>query len=286
MNTELSAKSESEPKPIAKRGLSKRNRRRLYVYGGLVALLWGAYAYQPMRIDLIPRHPPANNPPIDPDSGFLFSKNAKVVIVTAHPDDSEFYLGGLLTKLAQSGAQVSQIICTDGDKGYYLWFANPAENRAVRRAEATAALHAWHGKQVYFLGFPDGRLQVSDEVVDAIADKLKAIQPDYVIAFDGDYPPRVSHQDHRRAGEAAVKAVHKTGLGKWLLLFSTIAPNHVFDVGDVWDQRMKLLEIHKSQFHGKRLERVGNMIEESAMDDGARIDATYGEGVRVVKLRA
>jgi len=261
----------------------KHRRRRFWVYGGLLAGLWGFWVYQPMAFDLFPRPIPNPLPKIDPDSKHLFAKGTRISVVTAHPDDSEFYLGGTLLKLQKAGAIVSQVVLTDGDKGYYLW-EDATKNRRVRRAEQTEASGRWGVKDLEFLGYPDGRLQVNDEIVGKVAEALRQQRPEYVLAFDDTYPPRMSHQDHRRSGTNALAAARLVPGVKWVLLYSTRVPNYVDDVSDYWDARLELLPIHKSQFYGKKLEGVKSLIEDSAITDAGFGDGTYGEGFRVLAL--
>ena len=80
-------------------------------------------------------------------------------------------------------------------------------------------------------------------------------------------------------------AVEQAPSVKWLMRFSTIAANYVVDISDYWDQKKELLKVHKSQFHDERLERVTNMVEDSAINDAEMIGATYGEGFRCEKLK-
>ena len=260
-------------------------KRRLWSYGTLLAIIYFGLWYQPYELDLIARYIPSPNPAVDPDSKALFAKGTKVLIVTAHPDDSEFFIGGLLSQLSKSGAELHQVICTDGDKGYYFFFTDAANNRMVRRQEAQNALHDWNGQSLEFLGYPDRWLHPNAEVVQKICDEIVRVKPDYILAFDGDFPPRASHQDHRRAGDAAKLAAEKTNVTKWLMLFSTIAPNHIVDISNSWDDQKKLLEIHRSQFFGKHLEGVENMVEYSAEKDGDRAGFELGEGLRCIKLK-
>src|SRR5579885_9146 len=67
----------------------KRLKRRVVVYGSLVGVIVAFYFYQPQRIHFLMKAPPKPNPPIDPDSSILFSKHAKIVLIQAHPHDSE-----------------------------------------------------------------------------------------------------------------------------------------------------------------------------------------------------
>jgi LmbE family N-acetylglucosaminyl deacetylase len=265
------------------RNLKRSTRRRYLFYGGLIAALWGFYVYQPLEIEFFPGEAPVLKP-ADPDSNSLFSPGAKVIIITAHPDDSEFYTGGILARLAESGAELHQIICTDGDKGYYPW-ENASRNRVIRRREALDAARTWNGQTLEFLGYPDGRLRVKKSLVDTLADRIRTLKPDYILAFDPEYPPARRHQDHRLAGVAAYEAAKLADTGAWLMLFATRSPNYVADISDYWETQKKLLAIHASQFNGSRLELVTNLVEERAIEDGDLIRKNYGEGFRCLRVR-
>ncbi len=259
-------------------------KRRIIVYGSLLAILYGAYCYQPWEYDFIPRRAPVPNPGLDPDTKTLFSPNANIVVVTAHPDDAEFYIAGSLLKLSVAGAQIHLIVCTSGDKGYYL-FEDAAKNRSIREAEQREAASHYKAKEVIFLHHPDGRLRANDELVGELRDEIKRIHPNYVLCFDGDYPPRLSHQDHRRAGDAALAAAKQAGYPLWVMRFQTIAANYVVDISKLWDEKAQMLAIHKSQFHDERLIRVTNMVESLAIDDGDKVGVSYGEGFHVVRVK-
>lgn len=262
---------------------ARRRTRRIWVYGGLLAGLYAAYIWQPYEYDFIPRRPPVPNPLVDPDKAHLLAKGTKILVVTAHPDDSEFYIGGTLTQLGKT-AEIHQIVCTDGDKSYYGPFSDPMKNRMERRVEAEDALKTWGGKEIIFLAHPDGRLRANDELVRQIADAIRKVRPDYVVAFDGDYPPRMSHQDHRRSGDAALLAAKLTGIPKWCLLYSTIAANFFVDISDDWDKKQELLAIHRSQFSGSHLEKVTNMVGSLAEEDGNLAGVGFAEGFRCVRI--
>ncbi|MGV3615926.1 MAG: PIG-L deacetylase family protein [Fimbriimonas sp.] len=268
------------PTPEVRR---KHRNRRIAVYGTLIVGLVGFWNWQPWEFDIIRRTPPSPNPPVDPDRAKLFAKGTRILLVTAHPDDSEFYIGGTLNQLAKTAAIV-QVLCTDGDKGYYP-FEDHERNRRVRQGEARAAAKAWNGQEVVFLGYPDGRLRSNEETIARMRKEIERFRPEYILAFDGAYPPRMSHQDHRRAGDLTLEAAKESGIPTWALLFSTIAPNFVVDITDDWERKQELLAIHASQFHGERLVRVTNMVAGTAEVDGERIGVALGEGFRCIKLK-
>ncbi len=267
--------------PERRRRLARRGVKSLALAAGL---LWGLYEYQPQRFDFIPRTPPPNNIWTDPDSAALFRPGANIVIITAHPDDAEFYIGGLLTRLGQSGARMTLIVCTDGDKGYYLW-EDAARNRRVRQAEQRDAARLYPIPDVKFLSYPDGRLFANSDVVDRLAAILQRVQPDYIIGFDYDCSKRFNHRDHRNAGDACEKAVRQAGVGRWLLRFNTLAPNWAVDVTSEWPRKRELLAVHASQFNGKRFDQVLNLVSGSARSDGKLLGVQYAEGLRCTRLR-
>ena len=219
---------------------------------------------------------------VDPDSTLLFAKGARVLVVTAHPDDAEFYLGGLLLKLHAAGAEIQLVAMTDGDKGYYP-FEDWKSNGKVRRAEQTEAASHWSDRAPVFLGFHDGRLRAGEREVEALRAQISGFKPSWVLAFDPLYPPRMSHRDHRRAGTITEEAVKGTAVN-WLMRFSTRAPSFTVDVSDEWEGHQKLLAIHRSQFFGERLEGVKNMVASNLETDGERIDTTHGVGFRCTRL--
>ena len=265
--------------------MNRRAKRALKGLGFVAVALGGLYWYQPQRIDFLPRSAPDPNPPLDPDSALLFKPGTRVSVVAAHPDDPEFFIGGTLTELSRAGAKIEIVMCTDGDKGYYPWFmTDAAANRRVRQREQIEAAKQYDA-EVVFLHEPDGRLRANDDVVERVTEALARFQPEYVLTFDSEYPPKVQHSDHLQSGLAAEEAVKRVPSVKWLLQFSTHAANHYVDISDVWKIKKQLLTIHASQFHGDRLRMVTDMVGGRARDEGKAIGVAYAEGFRCTRLR-
>lgn len=258
----------------------KRNKFRSFLIFILLSI-YGLFLYTPYEYDIIPRRK-TNPGSAKPDQDGFWKTGACIMVVTAHPDDAEFFLSGVFAKLQRTKATIQLVVCTDGDKGYYPFgnFGQAAELAKVRRAEQTLACKTWGGLPPTFLGYPDGRLSMSKEVEDRLLDEMNKFRPDYILAFDGDYPPQVSHRDHRRSGLHAQAAAHRYGKAKWLMRFSTSSPNFIVDISDETDSIRKFVAIHESQFKGEKLNGVVNMILDSAMTDGEKGDFTFGVGLR------
>ena len=265
----------------------RRAMRRIVVYGTFCLLIVAFYNYQPQRINFFQKKPPVPNPIVDPDSSRLFSKGVKIALIQAHPDDSEFFLAPLLLRLAASGAEVHQLVMTDGDKSFYFWqHEDPDENRRVREQEQMEAAKLY-AKEVVFLHRPDGRLAGQSDNTEQVKQFLEKVQPEYVFAFDTEYWGRVNHADHIASGQAALEAVRqmKSPSVKWMLLFATRATNFTPDVSKTIDQGIEMIGIHKSQFAGEKLERVKGMLFERWYNAGDAAGISVGVPLRAAKVR-
>jgi LmbE family N-acetylglucosaminyl deacetylase len=260
------------------------NGKRLLVGTGIAALagltlfLW----WQPWEFDLVPRSLP-ERAELAPDPERLFAPGTHVVVVTAHPDDPEFFIGGTLAKLRDAGVVLDLVVVTDGDKAYYP-LGDHEETARIRREEQVRAASQWGAREVVFLGFPDGRLAVTEALIEGIVHHLERLSPDYVMAFDGRYPWRLRHQDHRVAGEATQRAVERSRVADWLLLFQTAAPTYGVEITRYWPEKQELLAIHASQFSGTTLDRIISMVEGHARTRGEALGVPYAEDFRVVRL--
>lgn len=278
--------------------MTKRWKRRLgYAALGFgLALAYGAW-WVPWEYALVPVQPPDVG--VERlDIAKTFPKGTRVTVVTAHPDDAEFYMGATLPQIRDAGAILSLVVVTDGDKGYYP-FEDADNNRRVRRKEQTDAAHRWGAKDVTFLGFPDGRVRSGDELNNAVREALIRLKPEVILAFDDLYPPRRHHADHSRSGEAVAAVLPSLKDVRAIGRFSTIGPNRIVDVTETWDEKLTLMKVHASQFVAERkgviaslTGRAGSdpftfiqgLVERSAETDGARIDVKLGEGLRWSEL--
>jgi LmbE family N-acetylglucosaminyl deacetylase len=194
---------------------------------------------------------------------------ARVLVVTAHPDDVDFGAAGTVASWTQAGIDVAYCICTSGDAGGFD--DTPRDQMGpLREAEQRAAAKEVGVTDVRFLGYPDGRLTPSLELRRDISREIRLFRPDRVLTASPEIWWRrlgASHPDHRAVGEATVAAVYPDarnpfahpelladeGLEAWAAreLWLMAAPDeridHIVDVTDTVERKIAALRAHVSQ---------------------------------------
>ena len=189
----------------------------------------------------------------------------RALAITAHPDDVDFGAAGTVAQWADAGVAVTYCVITDGDAGGF----DPAVPRdqiaGIRQAEQRAAAKAVGATEVIFLGYPDGRLEVSLGLRQELARVIREVQPQRVICQS---PERnmmripASHPDHLAAGEAALCAIYPdarnpftfpdiAGLEPWTVpetwVMGMERANRYVDITETFDRKMAALHAHVSQ---------------------------------------
>lgn len=208
-------------------------------------------------------------------------KKADILVVTAHPDDSEFGASGTIAKWIKEGKSVVYIVCTNGDKGTEDTTIKPEALAKLRKKEQLAAAKVLGVRDVVFLGYPDGGLEDCHELRRDIVRQIRKYRPDTVLTGNP-YRRYIWHRDHRICGLVTLDAVYpfarnapsypellKEGLKphtvKHIYLYgSTDDINYHSDITDTFDIKLAALKCHQSQ--------VGDKFEwvEKRMRDWAR----------------
>jgi Uncharacterized proteins, LmbE homologs len=123
----------------------------------------------------------------------------KLMCILAHPDDESIALGGTIAKYADEGVEISLVVATRGERG---WFGLPEENPgelalgSIRETELYAACRTLGVKRLDFLNYVDGDLDQADfrHIVPQLVHIVREVRPQVVITFgpDGLY----GHPDH------------------------------------------------------------------------------------------
>jgi LmbE family N-acetylglucosaminyl deacetylase len=192
----------------------------------------------------------------------------RILTVTAHPDDVDFGVAGSVAAWTAAGAQVTYCVVTDGDAGGFDPSVPRSEIPGIRRAEQTAAAAEVGVKDLIWLGYPDGRLEMSLDLRRDLARVIRLVRPQRVVCPS---PDRIwdrvfaSHPDHLAAGEATVCAVYPDARNRFAFpelaaeglephtvneLWLMAAPggaNVYVDVTDTFDAKLAALRAHVSQ---------------------------------------
>jgi LmbE family N-acetylglucosaminyl deacetylase len=138
----------------------------------------------------------------------------RAMVVAAHPDDADFGAAGTAALLAQSGWEVRYVVVTDGSKGSDDPQFTTETLIETREREQRAAGKLLGIEDVRFLGFTDGELVYSRELLGAITREIREFQPFAVYTHDPEpviiNEGFVNHSDHRITGLATVDAVYPT----------------------------------------------------------------------------
>jgi len=190
----------------------------------------------------------------------------RVLVITAHPDDSEFGAGGTVAQLVKQGAEVTYVIVTNGNKGSSDRTMTPERLATIRAEEQRNAARTLGVARVEFLGYPDGEVEDTRDVRRDVTRQIRRWRPDLLICQSPTrtYNLGASHRDHRTVGGVALDCVYP--LARDHMAFPELLPEFephkvrqvyvmqwqnpqlVLDISDVIDLKLRALACHASQF--------------------------------------
>ncbi|HEU4440170.1 MAG TPA: PIG-L deacetylase family protein [Methylomirabilota bacterium] len=225
----------------------------------------------------------------------------RVLVVTAHPDDSEFGAGGTVARLVQEGKQVAYCIVTNGDKGSSDRSMTPARLAEIRAEEQRNAARVLGVEAVDFLGFPDCEVEDTRETRRAVTAAIRRHRPDRLIVQNPHRTKNLgaSHRDHRTVAGIALDCVYPLARDHMAfpeLLAQGLEPHRVrevymmwweqpeivVDISDTIDLKIKALACHASQF--KDFAAVERRVRERAAFLGKPWGYAYAETFDVITL--
>ncbi len=185
----------------------------------------------------------------------------RVLVLGAHPDDAEFFAGGLLASHQQAGSTIRLVSVTNGQSGHQ---SVPSPQLVLRRREEAAKAGRAIGAEYVTWDFPDGSLQPTLELRMAIIREIRTFSPDLVLT----HRPFDYHPDHRAVGIAVQDASYMVLVPKILPevvsprvepivaymadAFTRPSPFHAdvaLDVSEHWATVLQMLDSHESQFY-------------------------------------
>ena len=192
----------------------------------------------------------------------------RVMAISAHPDDAEFYAGATLAELMQRGASIRLVVCTDGSRGG----RDLPDPVPVRRQEQKQAAGLLGIDEIVHLDHRDGELVADGRLRETLAHEIRRGRPELVLTHDphtfwqqATGKVELGHSDHREAGIATLDAIYpraanpnfypeqvlKDGLQPWypreVWLFDTAHADLVLDVSATFEIKLRALAVHASQ---------------------------------------
>jgi LmbE family N-acetylglucosaminyl deacetylase len=197
-----------------------------------------------------------------------WSENKEILVILAHPDDPEFFLGGTISRWISEGHSIRYCLLTKGDKGSDNISLTNDDVANIRVIEQNAAAELLGVKSVEFLNHPDGYLIPDLEIRKEVVGIIRKHHPNILVTCDPtnyfENRRYINHPDHRAAGQVVIDAVFpaagnqfffpellQAGMSPhtveevWMSL--SAQPNIYLDVTGQWETRLNSLKMHKSQ---------------------------------------
>ena len=227
----------------------------------------------------------------------------EILVILAHPDDPEFFLGATIARWIKAGHRVRYVLFTKGDKGAKDASLTAEDVAKIRIEEQTKAAEVLGVDSVEYLDYQDGYLIPDLDMRRHVVRAIRQYQPDILVTCDPSnlFPNQhyLNHPDHRNAGQVVIDAVFPASGNRfffpelmnegyepheveevWMSL--TNLPDVRLDVTDRWQDKIRALKQHASQ--------IGDPAAfEKRMTDRLEKDAEgqvkYEEKFRVIKFR-
>ena len=222
-----------------------------------------------------------------------------ILVLAAHPDDTELGCGGTIARQIALGNKVGIIDFTRGELGT----RGTLETRDSEAAESAKILGVSAREN---LNLRDGYFQNTKESQHVVAGAIRKYRPEIILAN----AVHDRHPDHGKGSELAYDASFMAGLIKvetyddagklqqpWrpkviyhYIQSQLIPPDFVVDVSDYWDTKMAAIRAFKTQFYNPTSSEPQtyistpaflNMLEARGTEFGHGIGVKYGEGFTV-----
>lgn len=224
-----------------------------------------------------------------------------LLAIGAHADDIDAGAGGSIAKWAQAGTVIYYVVITNGCKGSTNPSISDQDLATIRKQEQSAAAANIGVKEVRFLGYEDGMLEITMELKKQLVQIIRELKPDTIITLD---PTNVyvadtgfiNHPDHRATGQATLDAVYPLARDchslpeagpephkvSHVLLINLERHNYTVDVTATIEIKNKALRQHASQFSNTKIAALTAMASQLGGLSGAQ----YAEGFMRIDIPA
>jgi len=227
----------------------------------------------------------------------------RVLVVTPHPDDADFWCSGTVAKWIGDGATVRYVLCTDGGKGTTDPNISSSDLSKMRRKEQGDAVEYLGVQDLVVLEHPDGGLEDDDEFRKELVRQIRQVRPDVVMCPEPYRKNLAWHRDHRITGQVTLDAVfpcardhlhfeelwrdeglepHKTPT---VMFWGTEQADIFIDISETVDTKVRAVQAHKSQINGRDQSEIEDFIKRSAREAAGDSGLDFAEAFRKITFR-
>jgi len=204
-----------------------------------------------------------------------YSKPLNILAIGAHPDDIELGCGGLLLKAVMGGHNVFMYNLTRGSAS-----GDPEE----RTQELINSSRFVGAKVLWIDDFEDTKLSLNSELIDHIEYFVAKSSADVVYT----HSPIDNHHDHRTLATATIEAARYVPniLSYEMPVTRDFKPQVYYDISDVIEQKIELLNIFRSQRNKMFLKTpaIKGLAQYRALQSRSNESITAVEAFEVLKL--
>src|SRR5262245_10447814 len=131
----------------------------------------------------------------------MADERLRLLIIGAHPDDADYYAGGMAALYRAAGHEVVMVSLTNGDAGHHR--QKGVELARRRKAEATAS-GAVIGARYEVFDNPDGELLPTLDDRRQVIRLIRTVRPDLILT----HRPNDYHPDHRYTSQLVQDAAY------------------------------------------------------------------------------
>lgn len=161
-----------------------------------------------------------------------------ILVVLAHPDDPEFFLGASIARWIKAGHRVRYLLLTKGDKGAEDEQLTAVDVAKIRIEEQKMAAKSLGVTSVDFLDYEDGYLLPDIEMRKNVVRIIRKYKPHILVTCDPSnlFPSKqyINHPDHRYAGQVVIDAVFPAAGNRFFFPVLLDEGYPIHEVEEVW----------------------------------------------------
>ena len=227
----------------------------------------------------------------------------RILCIQPHYDDNDIAAAGILTQLAQNGAEIFYLTATDDLMGVVDTTLSDKEAADLLKSDQFAAGKIVGVKEQFWCGYPDaGEYNYFDLRRDFLK-HIRMLKPDFVFAPDA-WLTYEGHRDHIQTGLAAAEAVMFAGLTKiassdpavdaayeghniqGIALYFTREPNTIADISSTWEDKLAAVKCYEAQFDPAGMDQLIMALDMKSQQVAQGQSFARGEPLKVLHTSA